>query len=108
MELRALSLEDLLPAEHRARLVWAFAERLDLSALSAAIRAVEGGPGHPPADPRVLMALWLCATVDGVGSARALARLCNEQLACQWLSGGVSVNHKGARCASPPPIRRRG
>ena len=94
VELRALSLDDLVPAEHRVRLVWAFAEGLDLASLYDAIRSVEGGPGHPPADPRVLTALWLYATVEGVGSARKLARLCEEHVAFQWLCGGVSVNHK--------------
>ncbi len=39
------------------------------------------------------MALWLNATLDGVGSARALARLCESHLADQWLLGGVSVNY---------------
>src|SRR5215213_11544484 len=63
VSLRPVSLEDLLPADHRARFVWAFAERLDLSALYGAIRAVEGRPGHPPADPRVLPALWLGVAV---------------------------------------------
>src|SRR3712207_2985128 len=51
VSLRPVSLEDLLPPDHRARFVWAFAERLDLSALYRAIKAVEGHPGHPPADP---------------------------------------------------------
>lgn len=94
VELRALSLDELVAAEHRVRLVWAFAEQLDLSCLYARIKAVEGHPGHPPADPRVLLALWLYATIEGVGSARALARLCGEHLAFQWLCGGVGVNHK--------------
>src|SRR4051794_18092122 len=51
VSLRPLSLEDLLPPDHRARFVWSFAEGLDLSALYRAIKAVEGHPGHPPADP---------------------------------------------------------
>src|SRR5215210_2794055 len=80
VSLRPLSREDLLPSDHRARFVWAFAERLDLSALSRAIKAVEGHPGHPPADPRILLALWLYATVEGVGSARELDRLCREHI----------------------------
>jgi len=66
-----------------------FVEGLDVSALVVAVKAVEGRPGHPPADPRILLALWLYATADGVGSARELARLCDEhiayQCACQWL-----------------------
>lgn len=39
------------------------------------------------------MALWLYATLDGVGSARELARLCEAEDACRWLCGGVGVNH---------------
>ena len=91
--LRPISLEELLPADHRARFVWSFAERLDLSALYGAIKAVEGHPGHPPADPRILLALWLYATVEGVGSARELDRLCREHIGFEWLCGGVGMNH---------------
>ena len=91
---RAVSLDELVAADHRVRLVWRFVEGLDLAPLYARIRAVEGRPGHPPADPRLLVALWLYATVEGIGSARALARLCAEHLAFQWLCGGVGINHK--------------
>src|SRR3954453_18607729 len=45
VSLRPISLEDLLPPDHRARFVWAFAERLDLTALYRAIKAVESHPG---------------------------------------------------------------
>jgi len=31
------------------------------------------------------MALWLYATLEGVGSARALARLCEEHDAYRWI-----------------------
>lgn len=93
VELRAVSLEELLPTEHRARFVWAFAGRLDLSALYGAIKSVDGRPGHPAADPRLLLALWLYATVEGVGSARELDRLCCEHVGFQWMCGGVSLNH---------------
>jgi DNA-binding transcriptional MerR regulator len=41
----------------------------------------------------VLLALWLYATAEGVGSARALERLCGEHDAYRWLRGGVPVNH---------------
>lgn len=94
VELRAVSLDKLLAADHRARFVWAFAERLELTPLYARIKAVEGSPGHPPADPRLLLALWLYATVEGVGSARELDRLCREHVGFQWLCGGVTTNHK--------------
>ena len=94
VELQTLCLDDLLPPDHRGRLVWAFAEGLDLGPLYAAIKAVEGHAGHPLADPRMLMALWLNATIDGIGSARHLARLCEEHLAYRCLCGGVGVNAK--------------
>ena len=94
IELRALSLDDLVAADHRVRLVWAFAEKLDLGPLYAAIEAVEGRPGHPPGDPRVLMSVWSYATTEGVGSARALAKLCREHVAFQWLCGGVGMKHE--------------
>lgn len=90
-----IDLEGLLPGDHRARVVWGFVERLDLSALYAAIRAREGEPGRPPPDPAVLMGLWLYATIEGVGSARALDRLTQSDVAYRWIAGGVPVNYHG-------------
>jgi len=91
--LRPTDLESLLPPDHRARLVWAFVEGLDFAPLYERIRAIEGHAGRPPIDPAILMALWLYATLEAVGSARALERLCDEHDAYRWLAGGVSVNY---------------
>jgi transposase len=91
--LPAMPLEDLLEQDHQARLVWDFVLGLDLAPLYDRIRAVEGRPGAPPADPRLLVALWLYATLEGVGSARALAWLCVRHNAFRWITGGVSVNY---------------
>ncbi len=66
---------------------------LDLRGLYQRIQAVEGGPGQAPADPRILLALWLYATLRGVGSARELNRLCEHHTAYRWLCGGVSMNY---------------
>lgn len=93
VELTPCDLEALLPPGHAARLVWRFVEGLDLSALYRVIKAREGRAGRPPIDPRILVALWLYATIDGVGSARALDRLCVSHDAYRWLRGGVSVNY---------------
>jgi transposase len=90
-----VDLESLLPSDHRARQVWQFAEALDLGSFYDAIRSREGHAGRPPADPRVLLALWLYATLEGVGSARELARLVERDVAYRWLAGGVPVNHHG-------------
>ena len=92
-ELRVVDLESLLPPDHAARAVWEFVESLDLSPLYAKIQSVEGGAGRPALDPRVSMALWLYATVEGVGSARALERLTLQHDAYRWILGGASVNY---------------
>lgn len=90
-----VDLEALLPAEHRARLVWQFVETLDLTTFYEAIRAREGEAGRPAADPKVLLALWLYATLEGVGAARELDRLVSRDVAYRWLAGGVPVNYHG-------------
>lgn len=91
--LQPACLEDLLPEEHPARAVWDYVAGLDLSAWLNQVRAVEGGPGRPAFDPRVLLALWLYATLEAVGSARHLADLCVEHVAYTWLCGGQPVNY---------------
>lgn len=93
IELRTCDLDSSLPADHQARAVWAFVQSLDLQELYARIRAVEGSVGRSPIDPAILMSLWLYATLDGVGSARELDRLCESDDAYRWLCGGVGVNH---------------
>ena len=93
IELRAVDLESLLGADHPARLIWAYVERLDLVELEDPIKSREGRPGHPAITPRLLLGLWLYATSRGVGSARALARLCESEDAYRWMCGGVSVNY---------------
>lgn len=90
---RACALNDLLPDDHQARMVWKFVEGMDLTALYDEIAAVEGHPGHPPADPRILFSLWLYATLRGVGSARELNRLCLDHVAYMWVCGDVSMNY---------------
>lgn len=100
--LRPIDLEATVGPEHVVRNVWAFVERLDLSALYAEIGSVEGGAGRAAIDPRILMALWLYATVDAVGSAREIERLTETHDAYRWICGGVNVNHhtlSDFRCA---------
>lgn len=90
---RPSSLEELVPEDHLVRLIWEWVDQLDLSPLYQQIRAVEGHPGQSAIDPKILMALWLYATVEGVGSARALDRLCKQHVAYLWILGGVTVNY---------------
>jgi transposase len=93
IELVPQSLEDRVAFDHPARAIWALLERLELGAFYTQIRAAVDGPGRPASDPRVLLGLWMLATVEGIGSARRLARLTDEHDVYRWLRGGVPVNY---------------
>ena len=90
--MRALDLDGFLPADHRARLVWAWVEAQDISGLYAAIKARGSVAGRAAIDPAVLLALWLYALIEGVGSARQIERLVEQDLVyktwptCGWLA----------------------
>lgn len=90
-----VDLNSQIAPDHMARVVWAFVESLDLSPLYERIKARDAVAGRPTPDPRVLLALWLYATLEGVGSARELERLCRAHVAYRWLCGGVPVNYHG-------------
>jgi len=93
IEMRSSDLESLIPEEHQVRAVWDYVEKADLSALYAQIQSVEGRAGRAAIDPKILLALWLYATLEAIGSARALAKLCLDHLVYQWICGGVTINY---------------
>lgn len=86
-------LDDFVEQAHPVRAVWGFVERLDMSPFLDAVGSRDGGVGRPAVDPRLLLALWMYATVDAVDSGRKLARLCTECLPYRWLCGGVAVEY---------------
>lgn len=96
VEFRACCWNDLLPVEHEARIVWKYVTEMELSPLLAKIKSVQNNAGHPATDPRILIALWMYATLRSIGSARELARRCDVQtgeVPFQWICGGVTVNY---------------
>ena len=90
---RDASLDQLIPKDHRVRVIWAYVESLNLQLLYQPIRAVEGGVGRDAVDPKILMALWMWAIIEGISSARHVARLCERDLAYRWICGEVGVNY---------------
>jgi transposase len=88
-----VDLDSQLPDDHRARLVWAFVKSLDLGEFYDRIKARDAVAGRPASDPEVVLAVWLYATLEGIGSARAIDRLCQQHAAYRWLCGGVPINH---------------
>lgn len=95
IELRVMDMEALVGPDHPVRVIWGYVQKLDLRSLEEAVRARAHTPGQAPVSPRLMLALWLYATSEGIGSARALARLCESHDAYRWLCGGVSVNYHG-------------
>ncbi len=93
VEWRPVALDSVIAEDHPARIIWFLVSTLDLTELENPIKARGSRPGHPTIAPRLLLALWIYATSEGVGSARALARLCKSHDAYRWLCGGVSVNY---------------
>jgi transposase len=87
------ALDQMLPADHRARSVWGFVQSLNLEPLYASIEVTDSSPGRSAIAPEVLVALWLLATLDGIGSARELDRRCETDLPYLWLRGNVPVNY---------------
>lgn len=93
VEIHTASLDELVAPDHPVRSIWSFVESLDMSEMYGRIKAAGSRPGRAATDPRLLLALWILATSEGVGSGRELARLCERDLIYRWLCGGVSVNY---------------
>jgi transposase len=96
VEMRVCAVDALIPEDHPVRIVWAYVGELDLSELLAKIKAVQGVAGASATDPRLLLTLWLYATLRGIGSARELNRRCDPatgEVPFQWICGGVTLNY---------------
>jgi transposase len=87
------SLDQLLPTDHRARIVWAFVKSLNLEPLYEKIEVTGSTAGRSAIAPEILVSLWLQATLDGIGSARELDRRCKTDIAYLWILGTVTVNY---------------
>ena len=90
---RDAALDELIPQDHRVRAVWAYVDSLDVKPLYRNIQAVAGGTGRDAVDPKILLALWIFAIIEGVSSARHLARLCERDLPYMWICGEIGVNY---------------
>lgn len=87
------AIDDLIPDDHSVRNIWNYVIQIDLSPILKKIKSTEDNPGRPAIDPKILLALWIYAICEGIGSARVIDRYCTEHLAFRWLCGGVAVNY---------------
>ncbi len=93
IEMQLFSLDQMLPADHRARSVWTFVSSLDLEPFYDDIEVTDNVPGRTAIAPEILVAVWLLATLDGIGSAREVARRCETDIPYLWILGTVGVNY---------------
>ena len=94
IEMKMGCLDDLLPTDHPARCIWEYLEGIDLSKSINTVKSIEGCAGRPAIDPKILTALWLYATVEGIGSAYVLTQYTKEHIAFQWICGDVRVERR--------------
>jgi transposase len=87
------TIDELIPPDDKARLVWALVEGIDLTPLYQEIKSVEGHAGRPATDPRILVALWLHATDEHIASAHEVDRRCVDCDPYKWICGGVPMNY---------------
>jgi transposase len=92
-EMIVRDLDSLIAEDHPVRALWDFLNKLDLSAFYASIKVDLNQAGRPASDPQVLLALWVYATVEGIGTARRLAKLSEEHDVYRWLRGGVPLDY---------------
>jgi len=92
-EWKDVCLDQLLPEDHLARVVWAYVDSLDLSPLYDSIKVLKHEAGRSAIAPEILVALWLLATLESISSAREIDRRCTRDLPFMWLCGGVSLNY---------------
>jgi transposase len=85
------SLEDLLGADHPARMVREFVDALDLQALGFKIRTVEDG--RPSYSANLQLKVWLYGYMTKNRSSRGLERACMDQMGMLWLTGMHRPDH---------------
>lgn len=85
--------EELIPADHKARAIWQLVEMMDLSRFVESLRTSQGCAGRSAWDPRLLVSVWVYAYSEGISSAREIEGMMQWERGLQWLGGLVAVNH---------------
>jgi transposase len=86
-------IDELIPANHKARAIWDVTAKMDLSRFTEPLRSTVGCVGRAAWDPQLLVSLWVYAYSEGISSAREIERLMEWEPGLQWLGGLEAVNH---------------
>lgn len=85
-----VDLDSQLPAEHRARIVWAFVEAADLSAFYKPVKAHDEQPGRPATIRRAAGAVAVCHARErrlGPRGGATVSVSCGRSLAVRRRAG---------------------
>jgi transposase len=93
MSWRAVDVEQLIDADHRARILWGLVGQLDLTRFYECIQSTKEEGGRPAYEPQLLISLWVYAYTLGIGSSREIERRCAWDPAFQWLTGLEVVSY---------------
>ena len=88
-----ICVEELIPADHKARAIWHLVGRMNLKGFGEGLRTTVGCAGRAAWDPRLLVSLWVYAYSEGISSAREIERLMEWEPGMQWLGGLERINH---------------
>jgi len=86
-----VSMRDWLDEGHLAWFVIDVVERIDTSAFHARYRL--DGPGRPPYDPEMMLALLFYAYAIGMQSSRRIEAACRTDAAFRVIAGGATPDH---------------
>ena len=89
----ALDLEQLIPANHPARIIWEVSGSLDLCRFEEDHKSKEGGAGRPCWPARLLVSVWVYSYSLGVASARAIERMLCQEPGLRWLAANEIINY---------------
>lgn len=89
----ALMVDELVAADHPARLIWEIVSGLDLSGFEKEVASFEREVGRPRWSPQLLVSVLVYGYTLGTGSARELERLMETEPGLRWLCGLETVNH---------------
>jgi len=87
IEMQMKCLDEMLPQGHKARLVWEFVEKMELTSCLDEIYSFKDAAGRPTTSPKILLSLWIYSILDGNISARKIEELCRYHDAYKWIAG---------------------
>lgn len=89
----SLDVDQLIPANHPARIIWELSGSLDLRGFEQDHKSREGSAGRPCWPARLLVSVWVYSYSIGVASARAIERMLGPEPGLRWLAATESVNY---------------